>query len=153
MKAEDDIAPASSSPQKPTKRKAAPVSSSVKKAKSSKKKAAESDAGKGGGGRGFTAPVQLSPALAEFLGESVLPRTQVTKRLWDYIKANDLQNPANKREILCDGPMKKAFNAKKFTMFEMSKLVSPVYISLRNMGFDYYLDVDKDREMMCKRRM
>ena len=129
MKAEDDIT-ASSSPQKPAKRKAAASASSsaTKKPKPSKKKATKSEASKGGGGGGggFTAPVQLAPALAEFLGESVLPRTQVTKRLWDYIKANDLQNPANKREILCDGPMKKAFNAKKFTMFEMSKLVSPV---------------------------
>lgn len=132
MKAEDDITPASSSPQKPAKRKATAISSSsaAKKSKSTKKKATESTAGKGGGGGGgFTAPVQLAPALAEFLGEDVLPRTQVTKRLWDYIKAHDLQNPANKREILCDGPMKKAFNAKKFTMFEMSKLVSPVSIS------------------------
>jgi len=54
-----------------------------------------------------------------------MPRSQVVKKLWEYIKKNDLQNPANKRNILADEKLKKIFGGKsEVTMFEMTKLVS-----------------------------
>ena len=47
----------------------------------------------------------------------------MTRRLWDYIKAHNLQNPANKRNVLCDGPLKAVMGKDEVTMFEMTKLV------------------------------
>lgn len=67
--------------------------------------------------------LNLSPKLAELLGESRLPRTQVVKRVWDYVKANQLQNPSDKREILCDDKMKEIFG-RKVTMFQLNKVLS-----------------------------
>lgn len=75
-------------------------------------------------GGGFTALVQLSTELAEFLGEVSIPRTEVSKRLWAYIKEKGLQNSEDKREILNDEAMQKIFKAKKMTMFSMNKLLS-----------------------------
>lgn len=73
----------------------------------------------------FMKPVTPDAALAAVVGSKPLPRTQVTKKLWEYIKANDLQNPKNKREIVADAKLKPVFNGKsKVTMFEMTKLVS-----------------------------
>ncbi|SSD59449.1 related to Protein TRI1 [Saccharomycodes ludwigii] len=65
----------------------------------------------------------LSPKLQNILGETELSRTQVVKKIWDYIKKHNLQNPEDKREILCDGLMKPVFG-KKVTMFDMNKLLS-----------------------------
>jgi chromatin remodeling complex protein RSC6 len=67
-----------------------------------------------------TAP---SAALAVVVGSDPLPRTEVTKRIWDYIKAHNLQNPANKRNILCDAPLRAVMGKDEVTMFEMSALV------------------------------
>jgi len=64
-----------------------------------------------------------SPALAAVIGDEPLPRTEVTKRLWDYIKANNLQNPNNKRNILADSKLKEVFGKDEVTMFEMTGLV------------------------------
>lgn len=75
---------------------------------------------------GFAAPVVLSYELAEFMGERIVPRTQVTKRLWEYIKEKNLQNPSNKREIMCDGVLQKILKRKKVMMFQMTKIVSSV---------------------------
>lgn len=68
-------------------------------------------------------PLKPSPELAKIVGDEPLARTEVTKRVWDYIKANNLQNPANKRNILCDGPMKAVMGKDEVTMFEMTGLV------------------------------
>jgi len=57
-------------------------------------------------------------------GELQLSRPEVTKRLWKHIKGNDLQDPADKRYILCDGPMREVFRQDKVHMFTMTKLVS-----------------------------
>lgn len=73
---------------------------------------------------GFGAPVSLSPDLTDFLGETVLPRTEVTKRMWAYIREHNLQNPANRREILCDARMEVVFKRKKLDMFKMTKFLS-----------------------------
>jgi chromatin remodeling complex protein RSC6 len=70
-------------------------------------------------------PLNLSAELEAVVGKGPLPRTEVVKKLWEYIKANNLQNPANKRNILADDKLKAIFGGKgEVTMFEMTKLVS-----------------------------
>jgi len=71
----------------------------------------------------FMKALKPSPALAAIVGSEPLPRTEVTKRLWDYIKAHNLQNPANKRNILCDAKLKAVMGKDEVTMFEMTGLV------------------------------
>jgi len=71
----------------------------------------------------FMKALKPSAALAMIVGSEPLPRTEVTKRLWDYIKARNLQNPANKRNILCDGPLRAVMGKDEVTMFEMTALV------------------------------
>jgi chromatin remodeling complex protein RSC6 len=68
-------------------------------------------------------PLKPSAELALVVGPAPLARTEVTKRLWDYIKAHKLQNPANKRNILCDGPLHAVMGKDEVTMFEMTGLV------------------------------
>jgi upstream activation factor subunit UAF30 len=73
----------------------------------------------------FMKPLTPSDALAEVIGSKALPRTQVTKKLWDYIKKNKLQDSKNRRMINADESLKKVFGGKKqVSMFEMTKLVS-----------------------------
>ena len=72
----------------------------------------------------FMKPVQPSAALAEVVGSKPIPRTEVTKKLWAYIKKNDLQDPKNKRNIKADAALKAVFGGKAVvSMFEMTKLV------------------------------
>jgi upstream activation factor subunit UAF30 len=99
------------------------------------------------GAGGFQVPVQLSTKLSDFLdGEIVLPRPevgryllcssdpqflssfllQVTKRIWNYIKEHNLQNPKNRREILCDPKLEELLGRKKIDMFKMTKVLSEV---------------------------
>ncbi len=70
-------------------------------------------------------PMQLSPELEAVVGKGPMPRGEVVKKMWDYIKKNDLQNPSNKRNILADDKLKEVFGGKdEVTMFEMTKLAS-----------------------------
>jgi chromatin remodeling complex protein RSC6 len=71
----------------------------------------------------FMKALKPSAELAAVVGPEPLPRTEVTKRLWDYIKAHNLQNPANKRNILCDAKLKAIMGKDEVTMFEMTGLV------------------------------
>ena len=73
---------------------------------------------------GIHAPVQPSPELGAIVGNDRLPRSQVISKVWDYIKSNNLQNPANKREILADAALQKVFGRDKVTMFEMNKYIA-----------------------------
>ena len=73
---------------------------------------------------GIHAPVQPSPELGAIVGNDKLPRSQVISKVWDYIKANNLQNPANKREILADAKLEKVFGRKSCTMSEMNKYIA-----------------------------
>ncbi|MEX0913224.1 MAG: SWIB/MDM2 domain-containing protein, partial [Candidatus Paceibacterota bacterium] len=74
----------------------------------------------------FMKPMTISPELAEVVGNGPMPRSEVVKELWAYIKKHDLQNPVNKRNILADDKLKVVFGGKsEVTMFEMTKLVSP----------------------------
>jgi chromatin remodeling complex protein RSC6 len=93
-----------------------------------KKAAAKKSAAKKGGGRkanaAFMAPVTPSPTLAPVVGDKPIPRTEVTKRLWAYIKKNGLQDQKNKRQINADATLKSVFGGRSsVNMFEMTKLV------------------------------
>ena len=95
----------------------------------SAKKASKTSRKTSGGGRGkanaaFMRPVSPSPALAEVVGEKPIPRSEVTKRLWAYIKKNKLQDQKNRRMINADAALKPVFGGKSsVNMFEMTKLV------------------------------
>lgn len=81
--------------------------------------------GSKGGGKGLAAEVQPSADLAKIVGSTPIPRSQVTKKVWDYIKANGLQDQTNKRMINADDNLLKIFNGKKqVSMFEMTALVN-----------------------------
>ncbi|KAI0430042.1 hypothetical protein F5Y09DRAFT_331339 [Xylaria sp. FL1042] len=74
-------------------------------------------------GGGFQKPFNLSYPLAELCGEPQLSRPQVVKKLWEHIKGNQLQDPNDKRQILCDERMQAIFKVAKVDMFQMNKLV------------------------------
>ncbi len=70
-------------------------------------------------------PMNISPELAEVVGKGPMARSEVVKALWVYIKKNNLQDPANKRNINADAALRKVFGGKAtVNMFEMTKLVS-----------------------------
>jgi chromatin remodeling complex protein RSC6 len=97
-------------------------------AKTAKKKTATAKTGKKKSTRkpnaAFMKPVTPSPALAEVIGEKPVPRTEVTKKLWAYIKKNGLQDAKNRRMIKADAALKPVFGGKaQVNMFEMTKLV------------------------------
>ena len=73
---------------------------------------------------GIAKPVTPSPELAKITGSADLPRSEVVSKLWDYIKKNNLQNPANKREIIADDTLRPIFGTDKVTMFEMNKHIA-----------------------------
>ena len=73
----------------------------------------------------FMQPLQQSEALGKVIGSKPIPRTQVFKKLWEYIKKHGLQDAQNKRNINADDKLKKVFGGKgTVSMFEMTKLVS-----------------------------
>jgi len=73
----------------------------------------------------FMKPMNISPELALVVGKGPMPRSEVVKEIWAYIKKNKLQNPTNKRNIIADDKLKPVFGGKsEVTMFEMTKLVS-----------------------------
>ncbi len=73
----------------------------------------------------FMKPMNISSELAEIVGKGPMPRSEVVKKLWVYIKKNNLQDPNNKRNINADASLKKVFGGKAtVSMFEMTKLVS-----------------------------
>ena len=73
----------------------------------------------------FMKPMQPDDALASVVGSKAIPRTEVTKKLWAYIKKNGLQDKKNRRMINADDSLKKVFGGKSaVNMFEMTKLVS-----------------------------
>jgi chromatin remodeling complex protein RSC6 len=73
----------------------------------------------------FMKPLNVSPDLEAVVGKGPMPRSEVVKKLWEYIKGKDLQDPKNKRNIVADEALKKVFDGKAVVnMFEMTKLVS-----------------------------
>ncbi len=74
-------------------------------------------------------PMNLSADLADIIGKGPYPRGEVVKKIWDYIKKNNLQNPKNKRNIIADEKLAKIFGGKKeVTMFELAGLVNKQFI-------------------------
>ncbi len=69
-------------------------------------------------------PLQPSDALAKVVGAKPLPRTQVVKKLWEYIKKHDLQDKKNRRNVNADANLKPIFVKPQVSMFEMTKLIS-----------------------------
>lgn len=69
-------------------------------------------------------PLKPSAQLAEIVGAGTVTRGEMVSKVWAYIKKHNLQNPANKREILADAKLKPIFGADKVTMFEMNKHLS-----------------------------
>lgn len=72
----------------------------------------------------FMKPLTPSATLAAIVGAKPLPRTEVTKKVWEYIKKNKLQDDANKRMINADAKLKDIFQKPQVSMFEMTKLIS-----------------------------
>jgi len=86
-----------------------------------KPKPKRTNKGGGGKGNGYTAPVKLSSELADIVGGEEMPRHEVVKRMWQYIKENKLQDPKNKQFIKCDEKLSKVIPTKKFRGFGMAK--------------------------------
>ncbi|MBD0285146.1 MAG: hypothetical protein ICV79_06945, partial [Flavisolibacter sp.] len=73
----------------------------------------------------FMAPLTVKPALAEVVGNKPMPRTEIVKKIWDYIKKHDLQDQKNKRMINADEKLKPLFGGKQqVSMFELAKVVN-----------------------------
>ncbi|CAI6341593.1 unnamed protein product [Periconia digitata] len=117
-----------------TKKKAAPQKKTKTKKKSSNrvKDEDDSDLGSGSGAEkkspsrkgGFHKPMALSEPLSELLGETQLSRPQTVKKIWEYVKARDLQDPNDKRQIRCDDAMRAVFKTDRVHMFTMNKILN-----------------------------
>jgi upstream activation factor subunit UAF30 len=95
------------------------------KKKSSRKKAAKRGGAKRKPNAAFMKPMQVDAALGAVVGNTPIPRTEVTKKLWQYIKRNGLQDQRERRMINADDKLRAVFGGKsKVSMFEMTKLVS-----------------------------
>ncbi|XP_075514923.1 uncharacterized protein LOC142549714 isoform X1 [Primulina tabacum] len=97
-----------------------------------------------GGNSAFLAPLKLSDALMKFLGtgEGELPRSDVIKRIWDYIKQNNLQDPSDRRQIICDEKLKELFDVDTFRGFSVAKLLTVHFIkSQPSAAYICYVDI------------
>lgn len=72
----------------------------------------------------FMKPLKPSAELAAVIGSEPLPRTEVTKKIWEYIKKHDLQDASNRRNINADEKLKKLFGKDQVSMFELTKIVN-----------------------------
>jgi chromatin remodeling complex protein RSC6 len=106
----------------PTKK--APAKKAAKKAAKPAKAAAKPKA-KRKPNAAFMKPMNIGEALQPIVGSKPLPRTEVTKKVWDYIKKNKLQDAKERRNINADGNLQKVFGGKKtVSMFEMAKHIN-----------------------------
>lgn len=101
----------------PAKAKKAAPKKAAKKAAPKKKSARKPNAA-------FMAPLTPSATLAEVVGSKPLPRTEVVKKIWEYIKKNKLQDSKNRRNINADGKLKPIFGKDQISMFELAKVVN-----------------------------
>ena len=104
-------------------KKAATKKTATKKA-APKKTATKKTASKRKPNPAFMKPLTPSATLAAVIGSGNMPRTQVVKKLWDYIKKHKLQDQNNKRNINADDKLKALFGKTTVTMFEMTKIVT-----------------------------
>ena len=113
-----------SAAKKPAAKKSAAKKPAAKKS-AAKKPAAKKSAAKRAPNPAFMKAMTPSADLASVVGEKAMPRTEVTKKIWDYIKKHGLQDKANKRMINADDKLKSVFGGKRqVSMFEMTKLVN-----------------------------
>ena len=105
---------------KPAAKKAAPA----KKKPAAKKPAAKKPAAKRKPNAAFMKAMTPTAVLAAVVGSMPMPRTEVTKKIWDYIKKNKLQDSVNRRMINADAKLKEIFKKAQASMFEMTKLVN-----------------------------
>jgi chromatin remodeling complex protein RSC6 len=113
------VAAKKAAPKKAAARKAAPKKAAAKKA------APKKPGAKRAPNPAFMKPLTPSDALAAVVGAAAAARTEITKRVWDYIKKNRLQDAINKRMINADEALKRVFGGKsQVSMFEMTKLIS-----------------------------
>jgi upstream activation factor subunit UAF30 len=124
-------APAKKAPAKkaaPAAKKAAPAKTAAPAAKkaapAAKKAAAAAPAKKRTPNAAFMKAMTPSAQLAAIIGDKPLPRTEVTKKVWEYIKANKLQDAAKKTMINADAKLKEIFKKAQVSMFEMTKLIN-----------------------------
>ncbi|KAI8806190.1 hypothetical protein BJ742DRAFT_855410 [Cladochytrium replicatum] len=124
---EEELAASHVRPRRAAARAAAPKA----RAKKTKKKSSatinedgDSAKKKRRAGGGFQKPYALSEAMAAITGQDKMSRPKVVQMLWKYIKANDLQDPDNKRKIRCDEVMRRAFKTDLLDMFQMNKILS-----------------------------
>jgi upstream activation factor subunit UAF30 len=118
-------APAKKAPAKPPVKKAAAKKAPAKKAAAKKapaKKAAP--AKKRTPNAAFMKAMTPSDALAAIIGKGPYPRTEVTKKIWEYIKKNKLQDAVNRRMINADAKLKEIFKKAQASMFEMTKMIN-----------------------------
>ena len=109
---------AKKAPKKVAKKAAKKVAKKAPKKAAKKKSARKPNAA-------FMAPLALSPALADVIGSKPSPRTEIIKKIWDYIKKNGLQDKANRRMINADAKLKILFGGKgQISMFELAKVVN-----------------------------
>ena len=99
-------------------------SAAVKKAAPAKKAAAKAPAKKRTPNAAFMKPMTPSAALAAIIGATPVPRTEVTKKVWEYIKKNKLQDAAKRTMINADAKLREIFNQAQVSMFEMTKLIN-----------------------------
>ncbi|MER3498323.1 MAG: hypothetical protein C4308_06640 [Chitinophagaceae bacterium] len=97
--------------------KKAPAKKAAKKAAPKKKSARKPNAA-------FMAPLQPSAALAEVVGNKGMPRTEIVKKVWDYVKKNNLQDKKNRRMINADGKLRPLFGKDQISMFELAKVIN-----------------------------
>ncbi len=96
----------------------------AKAAKKSTKKAAPKKKSARKPNAAFMAPLTPSATLAEVVGSKPMPRTEVVKKIWDYIKKNGLQDKNNRRMINADAKLKPIFGKDQISMFELAKIVN-----------------------------
>ena len=115
-KAAKKAAPAKKAPaKKAAAKKAAPAKKAAAKKAPAKKRTPNA---------AFMKAMTPSGSLAAIIGDKPVPRTEVTKKVWDYIKRNKLQDAVNKRMINADEKLRAVLGRAKVTMFEMTKLIS-----------------------------
>ena len=105
-------------------RPAAKKTAAVKKAAPAKKAAAKAPAKKRTPNAAFMKAMTPSPQLAAIIGATPVPRTEVTKKVWEYIKKNKLQDAAKRTMINADAKLREIFNQAQVSMFEMTKLIN-----------------------------
>ena len=104
-------------------KKAAPKKKAAKKAAPKKKKAAKKKSARKPNAA-FMAPLTPSSTLAEVIGSKPMPRTEVVKQIWNYIKKNNLQDKKNRRMINADAKLRPVFGKDQISMFELAKVVN-----------------------------